>query len=136
MDEKQHNTYEIAFYTKEENSAPVKSVVAAHHGEVTKEKPFEKVRFEFKIAKESFAFFGALHVSLPPEDVAPLSRALSLAPGVIRFLITKSVSPTEGRGEERKPVERKRPALPRMVPQESSVLTNEAIEKKIEEILQ
>lgn len=134
MDDVPRNIYEIAFYTKEENSAPVKAAVAAHHGEVVGEKPFEKVRFEFKIEKESFAFMGTLRVALASEEVAPLSRALSLSPEVFRFLLTKYVPPKEGKEEERKPLSR-RPSLPRLSPQEPSVLTNEAIEKKIEEIL-
>lgn len=135
MDDVPQNIYEIAFYTKEENSAPVKAAVAAHHGEVVGEKPFEKVRFEFKIEKESFAFMGTLRVTLAPEEVAPLSRALSLSPEVFRFLLTKYAPPKEGREEERKPLVGRRPSLPRLSPQEPSVLTNEAIEKKIEEIL-
>jgi ribosomal protein S6 len=136
MDEQQKKIYEIAFYVKEENAAPVKTAVAAHHGEVVEERPFEKVRFEFMIAKESFAFLGILRATLAPEEVAPLSRALTLAPGILRFLVTIAPTAKEGDKEERKPMERRRPMLPRMAPQEPSVLTNEAIEKKIEEILQ
>lgn len=136
MDDNEKKLYELAFYVKEEKAAPVSALVAAHHGEVVDERPFEKVRFEFAIAKESFAFLGALRITLMPEEVAPLSRALTLAPEVLRFLMTVAVTPKEGREEERKPMERKRPALPRMNIPESSVLTNEAIEKKIEEISQ
>ena len=137
MDEAVRNRYEITFYTKEENAAPVREVVAAHRGEVVEERPFEKVRLEFPIEKEFFVFLGVLRVSLPPEEVTPLSRALSrLSPRVPRFLVTAAMLPKEGRAEEKKPFERKRSPAPRVASPEPQILTNEEIEKKIEEILQ
>lgn len=137
MEEKKMNRYEITFYTKVEDAAPVKAAVAASGGEVLEERPFEKVRLEFPIKKESYAFMGVLQVLLRPETVSLVARALAHAPGVLRGLITASVpAPTEERGVEKRPIERKRPPAPRVVPQEPSILTNEAIEKKIEEILQ
>ncbi|MBI2278908.1 MAG: 30S ribosomal protein S6 [Candidatus Brennerbacteria bacterium] len=135
MEESEKREYEIAFYSREENAAPVKTAVGAHRGELVEEKPFEKVRFEFKIAKESFAFMGTLRVALPPEEIESLSRALSLAAGILRFLIT--VPPRlENEEQQKNPMESRRPAPPRIIPPVSAVLTNEEIEKKIEEILQ
>ncbi len=136
MNEIERNIYEITFYTKEENAAPVKDAIRAHHGEVMEERPPEKVRFEFPVKKESFAFLGVFRAALAPEEVAPLTRALTLTPSVLRFLITTAKTIVEGSREERKPVERKRPPSPRVTSSEPEVLTNEAIEKKIEEILQ
>lgn len=136
MSEIERNLYEITFYIKEENAAAVRDAVLAHHGEVTEERPFEKVRLEFPIKKESFAFLGILCVSLAPGEVASLTRALTLAPSVLRFLITSVALPKEGKEEVKKTLERKRPPSPRATPSEPAILTNEAIEKKIEEILQ
>ena len=137
MSEVERSTYEITFFTKEENSTPVKEAVAAHHGEVMDERPFEKVRFEFPIAKESFAFLGILRTTFPPEEIQPLSLTLSrLSPRVLRFLVTSVTLPKEGKREEAKLLERKRPPAPRALSSEPAILTNEAIEKKIEEILQ
>ncbi|MDP3975039.1 MAG: hypothetical protein Q8P88_02005 [Candidatus Jorgensenbacteria bacterium] len=137
MEEKKTNVYEITFYTKVEDAAPVKTAVKTVDGEVLEERPFEKVRLEFPIKKESYAFMGVLRVSLGSEAVALVARALLHAPGVLRCLITTpSPAPTEDRSVERRPMERKRPPSPRVAPQESSILTNEALERKIEEILQ
>lgn len=136
MSEIERNLYEITFYTKEESAATVKDAVLAHHGEVVEERPFEKVRLEFPIQKESFAFLGVLRASLAPGEIASLTRALTLAPSVLRFLVTSVVLPKEGKEEVKKTLERKRPPSPRTAPSEPAILTNEAIEKKIEEILQ
>lgn len=128
--------YEITFYTKEENAEPVKTAIIAHGGEILEERPFEKVRFEYRIKKELFAFLGIVRAVVPPEKVGELSRALSLDSRVLRFLITATSVPPAGSGEAAKTPERKRPAPPRRAMPEPTVLTNEDIERKIEEILQ
>lgn len=136
MEETTRNIYEITFYTKEESAAPVKEALVAHGGTVVEEHPFEKVRFEFPIRKESFAFLGMLRAAFPPEEVVAFSQTLSRSAAILRFLITKATLPKEGSADMRKEPERKRPSAPRATPSEPPILTNEAIEKKIEEILQ
>lgn len=136
MDESVKNIYEITFYTKVENAAPVATALAAHRGEVVEEGSFEKVRLEFPIVKETFVFMKSLRVALPPEEVAPITATLARAADVLRFLVTASPASKEASGEPRKMGERRRPPAPRLPREESVTLTNEELEKKIEEILQ
>lgn len=128
--------YEITFYTKAEDASPVRAAIEAHRGKVAEGKPFEKVRLEYPIKKESYAFMGVLRAELSPDAVKEVSRSLTLSSAVLRHLITASSLPEEGGETERRPVERKKPFAPRAAPAGNAILTNEALERKIEEILQ
>jgi ribosomal protein S6 len=139
MEERRTNSYEITFSTKVESTSAIRAAVMAVHGEVIEERPFEKIRLEFPVRKESFAFLGVVRASLPSEAVAPLGHALSLSPEILRHLITALPPvPPENRETERpRAPEYRRPPTPRAATlKEPPILTNEALERKIEEILQ
>lgn len=128
--------YEIVFYAKAESYAPVRDAVTASGGTIVEERPFEKVRLEYPVRKETYAFSGCARVGLLPATVADVSRALSLSSGVLRHMITIAETPAAPAEEgEKKPQGGKRPLAPRAVPKEPPILTNEALERKIEEIL-
>jgi len=140
MEEAIKKLYEIAFYTKAESAAPVARAITTEGGAIVEERAFEKVRLEFPIKKEHYAFMGAVRVSLPTAAVASVVRALSLAPEILRYLITEiseAASGSEAGDRDRKPAMRPRvPSVSRIGPKEPAILTNEAIERKIEEISQ
>ncbi len=137
MTESENKTYEISFLLQgEEDFSVVTRKLSAYKAELLGEVALNKIKLAYPIKKFEEAYFGYLQFKLVPEDVVRLGEALKLEPKVLRFLIVsvahktyKKVAPREQvelkpRLEE-KPVERIPPAE----------ISNEALEKKLEEIL-
>lgn len=136
--------YEIAFWLKDENDGPVRNALKKRGAEVLKEKPIQKMKLAFPIKKEGFAFLGTFVFSSGPEIIDELKGALNLEAAVLRYFLRKAKkdalvdksavqdgSDAASRGE-RKPFFRFRSEAKKA----DGVLTNEALEKKIEEIMQ
>ncbi|MEK7505985.1 MAG: 30S ribosomal protein S6 [Patescibacteria group bacterium] len=135
--DKKTENYEVAFLTKDENVVAVKKLVSKHGGEVAKEKAIEKIHIAYPIKKENYGFFSHLVFSMEPSATAGLRTDLDLEGSLLRYFFRRAKKPrpeNEVREEGRprsflsfrssagKPAEK--------------TLTNEALEKKIEEILQ
>jgi len=132
--------YEIAFLLRDEKGLDlVREAVRRGEGEMILENPGERIALAYKIEKESAAHFGYFHFRMDPARLADLRRDLDARSEILRFLIitppfvkTKPRSPFKPKtapgpeGEDRRP-SAPPPAMP---------LSNEALEKKIEEILQ
>ena len=130
--------YEIAFLTKDETGAEnVGSFLKQHEAEIIRESAAKKINLAYKIKKEPSAYFGCFHFAVYPEKLKTIDHDLKINPAVLRFLITTppfikqkpAVLPkTRGRiAPVRSPADSfPKPPLP---------LSNEALEKKIEEIL-
>lgn len=131
--------YEIAFLTKDETGAEgVGPFLKQHEAEIIRESALRKISLAYKIKKEQSAYFGCLHFAVDPERLKTIDRDLKSNPVVLRFLI---ITP---------PFVKQKPASlpktrPRTAPTRSMIdsssrpplpLSNEALEKKIEEILQ
>lgn len=131
--------YEISFLCREEKGPEeVLRLVKRSGGEVATEGPVERIALAYKIEKESSAYFGFFHFSFSPSDMKALEHDLTTSPAVLRYLIitppfVKAKSKGTGKPRPQAPTsdfapEKKQvPTLP---------LSNEALEKKIEEILQ
>ncbi|MEK7626713.1 MAG: 30S ribosomal protein S6 [Patescibacteria group bacterium] len=135
--DKKTENYEVAFLTKDENVVAVKKLVSKHGGEVAKEKMIEKIHLAYPIKKENYGFFSHLVFSMEPSATAGLRIDLDLEGSLLRYFFRKAKKPrleSEIREEGR---------LRSFLGFRSSsaktmekTLTNEALEKKIEEILQ
>ncbi len=134
--------YEIAFLAKDEKGAEgVLSTLKGRGAEILLEGPVEKITLAYKIKREMSAYFGYMHFRMPKADVAVIRKDLATHPFILRSLI---VTPPF---EKQKPLWEGRPrakfaappvAAPQITPespQSSLPLSNEALEKKIEEIL-
>ena len=131
--------YEISFLAREEAGAhEVLRTVSRLGGEVIFEGPLERIALAYKIEKEISAYFGYFHFRFSPDGMKSLRHELETSKSVLRFLIihpplTKTKPRLVPRVRQQPssapaPVEAKRmPSLP---------LSNEALERKIEEILQ
>jgi ribosomal protein S6 len=135
----------VAFWTKDENNGSVKKVISKHGGEITKEKPVQKMRLAYPIKNESFAFFGDIIFSITPDKVIGFKTDVNAEEGVLRYFFRRAKkNRTDGgniRGENQAAGSfrgKGRSFLGfRSEPKKSTeqILTNEALEKKIEEIL-
>lgn len=143
MDEKDLKEYEISALFKAENDVPSFLGLLRQHGaEITMESPLRRLALAYPIKKETQAEFGCFHFRAKPDAIAQISKDLETSSIVLRSLIItppfvkakpQPLTPRVKTGEPETKTEiidrplQKKPALP---------LSNEALEKKIEEILQ
>jgi ribosomal protein S6 len=147
MDEKDKKEYELAVLVKtEEDLAPVVALVRRHNGEMTAEPRAKKLGLAYEIKKNKEAVFAYMTFKAATQDAKTLEKDLVTAAEVIRSMIIASPAPAMTAAErqampmgrpERRP-RTMRPSAPMTEPKSApaSPLSNEALEKKIEEILQ
>jgi ribosomal protein S6 len=134
--EESQREYEIAFLVRDEGEVGgISRLLAQHDAHVAFAGPVKKIALAYPVAKETHACFGYFHARMTPGQVPTLERDLEMNKNVLRVLIMKSpfvrertvsVSRPRGVSAPQRPLE-VRTSLP---------LSNEALEKKIEEILQ
>ena len=139
------DNYEVAFWIKDENDSSIKKIISKYEGEILKEKPIQKMRLAYPIKKENFAFFGNIIFGMLPDKVIGFKADANLEEGVLRYFFrrakknrTEESSPREGSQAAPTFKEKSRSFLGfRSEPKKGTeqILTNEALEKKIEEIL-
>lgn len=133
--------YEISFMLTEEGvAAEVDAAIKAIGGEIITPSTVATIRLAYPIKKHENAYFGFIHFSVMPGEVSKLKDALSLNAKVLRSLIitppVKAV-PRDAVTGLRAPRQKTAPTAPKTepAPVESPVLSNEGLEKKLEEIL-
>lgn len=124
--------YEVAFLAKSlEEEKALTELIKQYRGSVLQKGAFQEIKLAYPIKKQTSAYFGYLRFEFLPEDVDKLSEALKLHPGILRHLI---ITPPA----VKKTVERRSeaPEMVRPAPvSRAAVLTNEALEERLEEIL-
>jgi ribosomal protein S6 len=146
-EEKDQKEYELALLVKNETDvATIVALVGQHNGEGISEPRAKRLRLEYEIKKQNEAVFASFTFKAFGDDVKALETDLNNNHDVIRFMIIASpvaseISTSPIIPPDRRPV---RPARPMTSssdsrdarPAPSRPLSNEALEKKIEEILQ
>ena len=137
--EKEPKDYEIGFLAEDETGAgKVLQTLTAHGAEILLEGSVERVVLAYSILHRTAAHFGYFHFRIAPEGAELLKKALKAPAGIMRFLIiTPPFAKPKPRWENRArrtttaaPVTTQSAEAPAPLP-----LSNEALEKKIEEIL-
>ncbi len=151
MDEKEKKEYELGvLVATEDNLAPVIALVREHNGEIAGEPRVKKLALAYEIKKHKEAIFAHFNFHAIPADAKNLEGALNTKAEVIRFLMIASPAPmmvgerSVGMPMMGGPAQRRtrimRPAatgpVAEIKPSAPTMLSNEALEKKIEEILQ
>lgn len=144
--------YEISYVLATEDAASeIEKEFAALGCQVVQKGPLAAVKLAYPVKKHASGFFGYTRFSAMPEDIKKLHDALALKPGVLRFLIVTPPVKQMAR-EARQPRERdaqQKPASSVAAKETSSTavsaqpatshaseaLSNELLEKKLEEIL-
>ena len=131
-------SYEVSFLVeREEGVEEVKRLLGQHGNEAFYEFPYKKVNLAYPIEKKEQAIFGSIKVLSEPQNIKLLEKDLKTNKNILRCLIVALPVEKKTEGEEMK-----KPSIPMRRPssiqREASPkpLSNEAIEKKIEEILQ
>lgn len=146
MDEKEKKNYEVAVLVKEEGSfATVLTLLNQHSVEIREEGGVKKVALAYPIERITQAYFGFFYVQALPHDIKQLEKDMGHAPAVLRSLIVtipSTRSTKEGSSLRRPQFRRPPPSAHLAVPLSEArppvrkTLSNEALSKKIEEILQ
>lgn len=143
-DDKDKKLYELAFLLENESGmADVLRLSSQHNLDVKSEGQPKKINLAYKIGKLTQAHLGCMRFSGLPDDIKSLEKDLKTAASVLRSMIVilpkEANAPREPMAPEKwKPVApKKRPAVVHQ-PQRPApeALSNEALERKIEEILQ
>lgn len=133
--------YEITFILKNEDSSSVKRILSKHGAEIKREEELKKIKTAYPLGKNDTGFLGVITFEADPLAVQNLFKEFKVEDNVIRYLITKVKEQrveTKIEGEKATPLPRLRlEQSPRgKDKRQGPVLTNEEIERKIEEILQ
>ncbi|MDP1688881.1 MAG: 30S ribosomal protein S6 [bacterium] len=141
--------YEISIVFSSEEAYPsVISFIKGKVGQISFESPVRRIRLAYPIKKEETGFFAWLIVESSPEVMPVLQKDLERNPVVLRALIITPPLPakTERRApsmkeKEVKVIQHEEPikSMPVVEPiretRSSEALSNELLEKKLEEIL-
>jgi ribosomal protein S6 len=141
--EKIQKEYEIGVLVRrEEDLATVKSFMERHRAACAADFQAKKIALAYPIKKETDAFFAFCRFSAEPADVKQLERDLLTEPTVLRSLILVpfKMSHREAVGLSKKHSKSRSHPASVATPAPSSApfvqtLSNEALEKKIEEML-
>ena len=128
--------YELTAVTKEENFAPLKEIIARGGAKILSEEVAKKIQLFYPVKNERYGFLGVFKFESAPDALPAISNDLNMKGDVLRFIIVKSREVKAGEGEKQaNPAPRDFVrAQPSKKPAEAA-LTNEELEKKIEEIL-
>lgn len=139
------STYELTYLLRsEEDVSLLRTTLGKYEVRVLQERPLSKVQLEYPIGGERYAFLGILTFEVPVANLHSLRSSLQLQDGVLRSLITLPI-PTHGAASEEKLPEERIPlgedsrVFSRPTPERRparDTLSNEALERKIEEILE
>lgn len=145
MEETSTKAYEITFILQQEDPSEVRKILVKNQAEIVGEKELEKARLAYPIQKQKFGFLGTFRFKTSPDSIKGMFSDLKLEKSVIRYMIskarTKMVGVSRGRDKEttlqpRESRDEKVPVIDRTRKPAAPVLTNEELEKKIEEIMQ
>ncbi len=141
--------FEVTYLERTEGSAGMQQAIERHGGKVLAERPCEKVRLAYPVKKQTYAFMGIVEFAIGAEALRELQAELRLNGELLRALVHRAPPIAVDGGREARRVASDVPEEvsaasaqagsrpPRTIrPLNESVLTNEALEKKIEEILQ
>ena len=132
MEEVELKDYEISFLLGQEKDVEdVLKLLKREEAEIIFEGTLRKIPLAYKIKKQSEAYFGYLHFRMSKNKVKSLEKDFLTTSTVLRSLI---ITPPFVRPKpEPRARQRTAPAPPAQV---GVPLSNEALERKIEEILQ
>ena len=129
------NKYEITFVITVEDSSIVKKLLEKNGLSITEEKTIKKVKLSYPIKKQVYAFAGIFEFTAKDKNaLSGLDNDLRLCPEVIRSMVSKAK--LKEKEEPRSSEDKSKPAkFVKKQSETSDVLTNEALEKKIAEMI-
>ncbi len=135
--------YELSYLAPtEEASIEVEKAIAAIGGEVATKGPLQNMRLAYPIKKHASAYFGFYYVKALPDAVVKLHDMLRVNKGILRHLIVTPPIKAVPRGERfvrdarKAPPSAGVPKIEEVKPAQPQILSNEGLEKELQQILQ
>lgn len=138
QDDLEKKSYEVSFLLESEDKvSDVRRLISQHGVDVAEELLEKKINLAYPIKNVTHALFGAWRVLAEPVKIKLLEKDLMSSKNVLRSLIISMPKEKDVHREvvQRSPILTRRTSVLRREPKPRP-LSNEAIEKKIEEILQ
>ncbi|MEK9194476.1 MAG: 30S ribosomal protein S6 [Patescibacteria group bacterium] len=139
LNKEELSAYEIYFLLVGEDTSKIKDILLRNGAKILNERPLEKSRLAYPIKKQVLAYAGSITFEIDPTVLEKLGVDLKLEAEIIRLIVTKldlRKMPEEQKEPRVETFQRRRPSFSRERKKPENVsLTNEALEKKIEEIL-
>lgn len=139
MEQDDKKEYELSFLLKNEESInALQGVLSRFKCEVTSQSEIKRTVLAYPIKKETSALFGYVYFMALPSVIQEFTHELRLEPGILRFLIIneplkRTFASMEEEGGSYHNTERSKSTVSEERP--SHTVTNEDLEKKLEEIL-
>jgi ribosomal protein S6 len=128
--------YEISCISSDDTALTLlRGILEKRKIAITEESKMVAVRLAYPVKKQTSGFFGYMHFTTLPREIEKLEKDVAGVSSIIRFLIVTPPPEVVRKEErEREPLSQK-PAPSEGPKGEVSVLTNEVLEQKLEEIL-
>ena len=137
MEQLDKKDYEIGFIAKDETGVQKISEVLKRFGaDVFFAGPVAKIALAYKINKEPQGFFGFFHFSIEPQRIKEIDHELKVDSSVLRVLIIHPPFLKQKKESRGRMTYAPKPEVSLESKPTSGHLSNEALEKKLEEILQ
>lgn len=141
--EKDIKKYEVGFLGRTENAKDeIIKLLESYKAKIVDNGKMSMLKLAYPIKKEKSAFFGYLHFAAYPNIIKKFEDSLKLSQQILRFIMIASPINSRPFIESRAPKVRipssEIPAIKRVEvkkPKVQVALSNEALEKKLEEIL-
>ena len=133
--------YELTILLKDTNILPVKNILEKHNSSLKEEKLSEETQLAYPISKQNKAYFAILRFQTEPESVSLISADLKFVYNILRYFLGR-FNPEAGKRNSVRPDRQfPREGFDRRSSRDISskptepILTNEALQEKIKEIL-
>lgn len=137
----QKKKYEISYLLLNEGDfADLRRLLVQHESEISFESPIRKIAPAYSVKRAKEVYFGFTHFEAMPERAKRLEEDCRTNAKVLRSLIIdlskeKSVTREPLRPRPMRPVPQRSAPRPEVARRPPAAISNEALEKKIEEIL-
>ncbi len=142
MNEQDKKPYEVSFLVRNEDGvASIIKHLTLSGAEILNEGELKEIELAYPIEKDKIAYFGFLHCNIPQESMDGIHNGLKLDSNVIRMLI---ISAPTNKEKQDKFMRAKNVARTSRItgdreftqrPKKDTVISNDLLEEKLEEIL-
>lgn len=131
---KEFKNYEISFLSEDPSLADeILSILNKFQAEIILDKKPEKINLAYPIKHKNQAFFGFFDFRLLPEKILEIDKILRQNKNILRFMIIVDPAIKDDKQKEKN---KNQTSVISKMKINSTQLTNQALEKKIEEILE
>ncbi|MBI5733284.1 30S ribosomal protein S6 [Candidatus Jorgensenbacteria bacterium] len=134
INQDQNDSYTLTFVVQAESSDSIRRSLSKHAAHIVAERPLQKIKLAYLIRKQAYGFLGVIEFKAMPEHVSDLMKSLQFDGDVLRYLLHRMTVGEENISERSsimsRSVTRSRPVKKYPEP----ALSNEALERKIEEL--